>query len=170
MDGGKTVGFDRDNILEQIEKNIPTECTECRERLYFKGSGKYMCPRCRKIYYDDFGRVKEYLEEHGSAPVIEIAQNTGVSLEVIDALFEEGRLEMPKELREAERCERCGALFPVGRYCKECIENTSKGMMKIFSEEEANSFETKLKTSVQTLALVLGRDWQKDLEKFKDCF
>ena len=96
-----------------------------------------MCPRCRKIYYDDFGRVKEYLEEHGSAPVIEIAQNTGVSLEVIDALFEEGRLEMPKELREAERCERCGALFPVGRYCKECIENTSKGMMIIFSEEEA---------------------------------
>ena len=131
------MGDNRDNILEQIEKNIPTECPECRERLYFKGSGKYICSRCHKTYYDDFGRIKNYLEEHGSAPVIEIAENTGVSIEVIDTLFEEGRLEMPKELREAARCERCGALYSNGRYCEDCIKFTSKGMLQIFLEEEA---------------------------------
>ena len=58
------MGFDRQNILEQIEKNIPTECPDCFERLYFKGAGKYTCPRCHKIYYDYFGLIKKYLEEN----------------------------------------------------------------------------------------------------------
>lgn len=53
-------------------------------------------------------------------------------------------------------------------YARKMLNDMQK--FGIFSNEEADSFETKLKTSVQTLALVLGRDWQKDLEKFKDCF
>ena len=130
------MAYERDNILEQMEKNIPTECPQCLERLYFKGAGRYKCPRCRKVYYDDFGKVKNYLEENGGAPAVEIANNTGVSLEVIDTLLKDGSLELPKEFRDAARCERCGALFPVGRYCKECIEDTSKGIMNIFHAEE----------------------------------
>ena len=120
------MGFDRQNILEQIEKNIPTECPDCFERLYFKGAGKYTCPRCHKIYYDYFGLIKEYLEENGPAPAVEIANNTGISLEIIDALLEDGRLEMPKEFKDVKRCERCGALFPVGRYCQKCIEKMKR--------------------------------------------
>ena len=54
------MGFDRQNILEQIEKNIPTECPDCFERLYFKGAGKYTCPRCHKIYYDYFGLIRKW--------------------------------------------------------------------------------------------------------------
>ena len=49
------MGYDRDDILEQIEKNIPTKCERCGARLYFKGSGRYVCPRCHVDYYDDFG-------------------------------------------------------------------------------------------------------------------
>lgn len=131
------MGYNRDNILEQIEKHIPTECPVCLERLYFKGSGKYSCPRCHKQYYDDFGIIKNYLDEHGGvASAVEIANETDVSLEIIDMLLEDGRLEMPNEIREAARCERCGALFPVGRYCKSCIEETSKGILNIFRMEE----------------------------------
>lgn len=96
------MGFDRQNILEQIEKNIPTECPDCFERLYFKGAGKYTCPRCHKIYYDYFGIIKKYLEENGPAPAVEIANNTGISLEIIDALLEDGRLEMPKEFKDVK--------------------------------------------------------------------
>ena len=128
--------YDRDDILAQMERNVPTECPDCRERLYFKGAGEYKCPRCRKVYYDDFGKVKKYLEENGSASAVEIADNTGVKLEVIDTLLEDGSLQLPKEFKDAARCERCGAFFPVGRYCKECIEDTSKGIMNIFHEEE----------------------------------
>ena len=131
------MGYDRDDILEQIEKNIPTKCERCGARLYFKGSGRYVCPRCHVDYYDDFGVIKKYIDENGPAPAVEISVETGVKLEVIDMLLEKGRLEMPGELKEAERCERCGALFPIGRYCKECIEDTSKGIMNIFKNEEA---------------------------------
>ena len=115
------MGYDRDDILEQIEKNIPTKCERCGARLYFKGSGRYVCQRCHIDYYDDFGLIKKYIDENGSAPAVEISVETGVKLEVIDMLLEKGRLEMPGELKEAERCERCGALFPIGRYCKVCI-------------------------------------------------
>lgn len=131
------MGYDRDDILEQIEKNIPTKCERCGARLYFKGSGRYVCPRCHVDYYDDFGVIKKYIDENGPAPAVEISVETGVKLEVIGMLLEKGRLEMPGELKEAERCERCGALFPIGRYCKECIEDTSKGIMNIFKNEEA---------------------------------
>lgn len=130
------MAYNRDDILEQLEKNIPSECPDCRERLYFRGAGIYKCPRCRKVYYDDFGKVKKYLEENGAASAVDIANNTGVSLEVIDTLLEDGSLEVPKELQEAARCERCGAFFPIGRYCQACIEETSKGIMKVFREEE----------------------------------
>lgn len=81
--------------------------------------------------------IKKYIDENGPAPAVEISVETGVKLEVIDMLLEKGRLEMPGELKEAARCERCGALFPIGRYCKECIEDTSKGIMNIFKNEEA---------------------------------
>lgn len=129
--------YNRDNILEQIEKNVPTECPDCRERLCFKGAGQYKCPRCRKVYYDDFGKVKKYLEEEGKASLVEIADKTGVKIEVIDTLLENGSLQLPKEFEDAARCERCGAFFPVGRYCKDCIEDTSKGIMNIFLQEES---------------------------------
>lgn len=55
------MGYDRDDILEQIEKNIPTKCERCGARLYFKGSGRYVCPRCHVDYYDDFGVIKNIL-------------------------------------------------------------------------------------------------------------
>ena len=58
-------------------------------------------------------------------------------MEIIDTLLEDGSLEMPKEFKDVKRCERCGAFFPVGRYCQKCIESTSKGIMNIFKDEEA---------------------------------
>lgn len=50
-------------------------------------------------------------------------------------------------------------------FARKMLNNAQK--FGIFSEEEADSFEIELKASVRTLALVLGRDWEKDLEKFK---
>lgn len=127
----------RDRILRQMENNVPTECPKCLDRLYFKGMGKYACPRCRKFYYDDFGVIKKYIDENGETPMFDIAQSTGVNLDVVDMLFENGKLDLPKELKDAPRCERCGAFFPGGRYCKACIEETSKGILNVFASEAA---------------------------------
>ena len=147
------MGYDRDDILEQIEKNIPTKCERCGARLYFKGSGRYVCQRCHIDYYDDFGLIKKYIDENGPAPAVEISVKTGVKLEVIDMLLEKGRLEMPGELKEAERCERCGALFPIGRYCKECIEDTSKGIMNIFKNEENLPYQSRQEIRKQKISM-----------------
>ena len=67
------MGYDRDDILEQIEKNITTKCERCGERLYFKGSVRYVCQRCHIDYYDDFGLIKKYIDENGPAPAVEIS-------------------------------------------------------------------------------------------------
>lgn len=53
-------------------------------------------------------------------------------------------------------------------YAKKMLNDMQK--FGIFSKDEADSFEANLKASVKTLALVLGRDWQKDLESYKDSF
>ena len=81
------MGYDRDDILEQIEKNIPTKCERCGARLYFKGSGRYVCQRCHIDYYDDFGLIKKYIDEKN-------LYGKDIRFDVTEILEKDGKLYM----------------------------------------------------------------------------
>lgn len=58
---------------------IPLECEACGGNVELKSIGVYVCEKCGKENYDDFYKVRNYLETYGPAPAIVISRSTGVS-------------------------------------------------------------------------------------------
>ena len=53
--------------LLQTEVDRPTFCTKCGGVMVYKGIGEYECEECGTLEYDDYGKVRNYLEEHRGA-------------------------------------------------------------------------------------------------------
>lgn len=66
---------------------IPLECEYCGGEVTYKTLGTYLCLRCGQENYDDFRKIRNYLEKVGSAPAIVVAKNTGVSLGTIEQFW-----------------------------------------------------------------------------------
>ena len=71
----------------------PTHCSVCGGPVTYRGRGTYECDHCKNIDLDDFGRIDQYLEEHGptSAPVISRALH--IPIAKVRDLIAQGRLE-----------------------------------------------------------------------------
>ena len=71
-------------VLENVFlANRPISCKKCNGKLFYMGSGKYRCHPCEEEYYDDFGKVKAFLEENGPCAAAIIAESTGVEVVTI---------------------------------------------------------------------------------------
>lgn len=71
-------GVDKRSNALRINR-IPLECEYCGGGVQLKSIGVYVCEKCGRENYDDFYKVRNYLETHGPAPAIVIARSTGVS-------------------------------------------------------------------------------------------
>lgn len=119
-----------------LEKNLG-KCPDCGGKLEYKYSGIYECVDCHKEVYDDFGKVKKYIEEHGPAPANEISQQTGVAMNVINKFLRKGRVEIPEGSGFYITCEICGTPIRFGRFCLECAVKRSGGDKKAVLMDEA---------------------------------
>ena len=73
----------------------PTKCSKCGStNIHYKGLGEYCCGECENLEYDDYGRVRNYLDEHKGTPITVIAQETGVSKWIIRQMVEEERFDI----------------------------------------------------------------------------
>ena len=113
----------------------PVFCNKCNGKLFYIGSGKYKCDQCKEEYYDDFGKVKAFLEEHGPAPALMIAEHTGVRMELIDLFLRKGKLEIIENSNFYISCEKCGCAIRYGRYCPHCYRESYSGIMGMFYED-----------------------------------
>lgn len=78
------------SLLKSAQKGTPSCCSACGGRLGYNGLGEYMCERCEHREYDNYGKVRVYLEKHPKASVNQVAMDTGVSrVEVIRMVDEE---------------------------------------------------------------------------------
>lgn len=100
--------------------NIPRECNECGGVMVFKGVGEYRCERCGLVGYDDYGKVRCYIEAHKGATAAQIEQEVGVSQRTIRRLLKDGRIEVADNSRVFLRCELCDKQIRSGQYCPEC--------------------------------------------------
>jgi len=107
----------REERIEMLKKefseintyNRPTYCSECGGVMEFKGLGEYHCEKCGFIDYDDYGKARNYVEQHRGANAAEVARATVVSQKAIrDMLL---------------KCEICGSKISSGRYCPKCEMN-----------------------------------------------
>ncbi|MDE6318136.1 MAG: hypothetical protein K2M22_00155, partial [Lachnospiraceae bacterium] len=92
----------REERIETLKKelssiatyNRPTYCAECGGVMVFKGVGEYQCEACGFLDYDDYGKVRNYIEKHIGANAAEASKATGVSQKAIRDMLKEARLEI----------------------------------------------------------------------------
>lgn len=75
--------------------HAPKECTKCGcTSLHYKGLGEYSCAECENLEYDDYGKVRNYLDKNRGTPITIIARDTGVSKWTIRQMVEEERFDI----------------------------------------------------------------------------
>lgn len=131
--------------LEQfvMQKNLGG-CPECGGRLVYKYSGIYECEKCHKEVYDDFGKVKKYIEDHGPSPANVISEKTGVPMNTINKFLRKGRVEIPEGSGFYITCEICNAPIRFGRICMECAAKNSGERKGYFMEEAGERVKGKI--------------------------
>ena len=76
------------SVLGSLEKyNIPRVCKECGGVMIFKGVGEYHCEDCGAVDYDDYGKVRGYIEANKGATAAQIEQTIGVSQRTVRLSF-----------------------------------------------------------------------------------
>lgn len=99
-------------------------CAKCG-RLFQYLTGIPICPKCKKKEEEDFTTVKEYIYENKCANMIEVSQQTGVSVKLIERFLREGRLMLSEDSPILLKCEKCGKGIKTGRFCQACSTSLS---------------------------------------------
>ncbi|SHE46835.1 flagellar operon protein TIGR03826 [Thermoanaerobacter uzonensis DSM 18761] len=117
-------------------------CKRCG-RLYTY-TGIDLCPECYRQDEEDFMKVRDYLDAHPSATMLEISQNTQVSIKKIMDFLKEGRLILTSNnVNIGLKCEKCGKPILTGRFCEECKTKLAKELMKGYSIQSDDKEEEK---------------------------
>lgn len=107
-------------LLELQNYNRPVICEKCGGVMIYKGCGEYRCEDCDQVEYDDYGKVRNYIEKHNGATSAEVSDATGVSQKSIREMLKEERIEIAPNSNAFLTCEICGAQIRSGRYCMRC--------------------------------------------------
>lgn len=100
--------------------HVPRVCVICGGVMVYKGVGEYRCEDCNTLDFDDYGKVRLYIEQHKGATALEIEAGTGVTQKTIRQMLRESRLEIAAGSNMYLHCERCKAPIRSGRLCTEC--------------------------------------------------
>lgn len=104
-------------------------CKRCG-RLYTY-NGIDLCPECYRQDEEDFIKIRDYIEAHPYATMIEISRETQVAIKKIMEFLKEGRLMLNSDNTNIVlKCERCGKPISTGRFCEECKNKLGKELMK----------------------------------------
>lgn len=103
--------------------NKPIVCNVCGGHMVFKGVGEYQCEKCGNLDYDDYGKVRAYIETHPNQSQMQmIEEYTGVPRKIIRQMLREERLEVAADSTVFIQCEICKKSIRSGRYCPECAQ------------------------------------------------
>lgn len=114
----------------------PTNCKKCGTRYSYKAFGEYECPECGFIEYDEYGKIRKFLDDNGPQPAVAISKATKIPVPVINQYLREGRLEIPDGSEIFISCEICGADIRFGRYCPQCASKLAKDLQSALMPSE----------------------------------
>ena len=98
------------------------KCELCHHKMKYIGLGKFVCSYCGNEKLDEYGKLREFLDENGPTPEGIVAQQTGISMNRIEQYLRHGRVEIPNGERFYIACERCGCDIRYGKFCPACAE------------------------------------------------
>ena len=108
------------DLLIGRDLHKPSTCEKCGDSMKYKGIGEYVCEGCGHVMYDDYGKVRSYLESHRGATQGETAQATGVAPNVIRQFLRDDKIEIAPNSAVFIFCESCGTPIRSGRLCSAC--------------------------------------------------
>ncbi len=127
---------DKKAFLKAFLERKPVKCSKCKGRLKYIGGGYYECYDCGNREVDDFGKIKDFIEDYGPSPAIVIAEQTDIPIDLVNGMLREGRLEIPEGSDVYIECESCGCSIRFGRYCPDCIKKRTSNLNGIFFNPE----------------------------------
>ena len=120
---------------EMLFLDKPIVCEHCRGMLTYRGLGEYQCQICGETALDNMGKVQAYLKEHPDAGAFDIAEATGIELDKVFALINQGSIDIIKNTQKVTECQKCGVLTRTGRYCEQCTKKLAGDIKKTFYED-----------------------------------
>lgn len=128
-DSSKHIGYRGEKLDKRSNafriNRIPIECEYCGGAVELCSLGVYRCLDCGKENYDDFQKVRRYLEKVGTAPAVVISRNTGVPVKTIEHLWSNEFLEDSWKVNNGVICKSCGMSIRTGSLCDRCRGNLS---------------------------------------------
>lgn len=110
----------REDIFGADIYHVPRSCEKCGGIMRYMGVGEYRCETCNTLAYDDYGKVRLYLEKHRGANAVEVEAATGVKQKTIRQLLKDARIEVTDNSKDFLVCEFCGKRLRYGRFCPQC--------------------------------------------------
>ncbi|MBQ8189189.1 MAG: hypothetical protein IJZ44_05370 [Lachnospiraceae bacterium] len=83
-----------EKLLRPELSGVPEICSACGAKLTYKGLGEYECPKCFSKEYDNYGKVRTFLEKHPGASVPEVCFGTGLTRAEVTKMVDEGKFKI----------------------------------------------------------------------------
>ncbi len=116
----KLIGCDGMKGFDINTYSRPLTCSKCGGLMIFVGVGEYRCEDCKNVEYDDYGKVRLFIEQNRGATAAQIEKEIGVSQKAIRSMLRESKIEITAESRTFMKCDICGVNIRSGRYCSKC--------------------------------------------------
>ncbi len=115
----RTKDKDIEEVLIDVEVLLTTpEVCQCGGEFEYKGLGDYECKICHGKFQNEYGVVRDFVDEYGTNyNIIEIAERTGVPKRLIDMFIKDQRF---KTVKKQRKCRVCRSPIEKGHYCNKC--------------------------------------------------
>lgn len=103
-----------------LKMKMPKRCDECGGIIVQETLHIFKCDCCKKVFKDDFQRIKEYLDINKNATVLDIEHALGISRQLIKECLREGKIEPTSGGVMMLGCKKCNTPIRIGSYCSIC--------------------------------------------------
>ncbi len=95
-----------------------SNCKRCGR--IFNRVRRDICPACVADEDKLFIKIREYLRKNRSAFIQDVVDATGIDMEVLIEMIQDGRIILSDNPNMGYGCERCGGFTQSGRLCARC--------------------------------------------------
>lgn len=87
-------------MKEQVLGDKPTICPKCNVEYSYQGLGHYKCEQCGEVVADDYGKVRDYIEQSSEdVGVDKTSADTGVAVDRIKEMIAMGKISFGSKKR-----------------------------------------------------------------------
>jgi hypothetical protein len=120
------------------------QCTFCKKP--FHSIGSRICTVCSDQIEEDYKVVRDFIYDNSKASIDDVAEETGVSKQIILYLLKEGWLRFEESAGGSYlKCEGCKKPINTSRFCDDCKDDVSSVMKKSIGKDNQGKHSKNLR-------------------------